>query len=211
MTSAAKRPTRRRRKAERPGEILQAAFEEFSRQGYAGTTLDRVAERAGVTKGTIYVYFDNKEQLFIAMVREFTRPHLEQAAGALEDHTGSTADFLRDQLGIAYDRMVDDRYYREIMRVLIAEAARFPALADRFYKELQVPRIELLTRLIQRGVDRGEFRRSAVTQCPEVIVAPLTHANVWALMFGNRRRLDLKRYFQAHVDMVLRGLLVTPE
>ena len=64
---------RRRRKAERPQEILEAAFAEFSRNGYAMTTLDQIAERAGVTKGTIYVYFENKEHLFISMVREVTK------------------------------------------------------------------------------------------------------------------------------------------
>jgi AcrR family transcriptional regulator len=211
MTSAAKKPTHRRRKAERPGEILQAAFEEFSRQGFAATTLDQVAERAGITKGTIYVYFANKEALFIAMVKEFIGPAVERAAGAFEDHTGSTADFLRAELAAIYDDMVHDRYHREVMRVLIAESARFPALADRFYKEFLGPRLDLLRRVIARGVERGEFRNSAVAQCPEVIVAPLTHADVWVLLFGNRRRLDLDRYFRAHIDLVLHGLLAQPE
>ena len=71
--------SRRRRKAERPKEILEAAFTEFSRNGYAVTTLDQIAERAGVTKGTIYVYFENKEQLFISMVREVTKATLDTA------------------------------------------------------------------------------------------------------------------------------------
>src|ERR1700744_2645602 len=89
--------TRRRRKAERPQEILEAAFLEFSRDGYATTTLDRIAERAGVTKGTIYVYFENKEQLFISMVREITKSSFDIVHGMLETHKGSTADLLRAQ------------------------------------------------------------------------------------------------------------------
>src|SRR5271154_6129009 len=86
---------RRRRKAERPQEILEAAFIEFSRNGYATTTLDRIAERAGVTKGTIYVYFENKEQLFISMVREFTKGAQETVHEMFETHEGSTAELLR--------------------------------------------------------------------------------------------------------------------
>src|SRR5579864_8386623 len=84
--------TRRRRKAERPKEILEAAFEEFSRNGYAATTLDQVAERAGVTKGTIYVYFESKEHLFISMVRELTKATLDTVLDMFEKHEGSTAE-----------------------------------------------------------------------------------------------------------------------
>src|SRR5580693_7911930 len=87
--------TRRRRKAERPQEILEAALTEFSRNGYATTTLERIAERAGVTKGTIYVYFENKEHLFISMVRDITKATLDTVHEMLETHEGSTADLLR--------------------------------------------------------------------------------------------------------------------
>src|ERR1700674_5890393 len=93
---------RRRRKADRPKEILEAAFEEFSRNGYASTTLDQIAERAGVTKGTIYVYFENKEHLFISMVREITKSTFDTVHGMLETHEGSTADLLRAQFSFMY-------------------------------------------------------------------------------------------------------------
>src|SRR3984957_5069888 len=101
--------TRRRRKAERPQEILEAAFAEFSRNGYAVTTLDQIAERAGVTKGTIYVYFENKEHLFISMVREITKTTLDIVHGMFESHEGSTADLLRAQFSFIYQHIVEDR------------------------------------------------------------------------------------------------------
>src|SRR3974377_298098 len=88
---------RRRRKAERPHEILEAAFAEFSRNGYGMTTLEQIAERAGVTKGTIYVYFDNKETLFISMVRELMKAIMDTVADMVDRHEGSTAELLRDQ------------------------------------------------------------------------------------------------------------------
>src|ERR1700684_1139077 len=100
--------TRRRRKAERPQEILEAAFAEFSRNGYAMTTLDQIAERAGVTKGTIYVYFENKEHLFISMVREITKTTLDIVHGMFESHEGSTADLLRAQFKYMYQHILED-------------------------------------------------------------------------------------------------------
>src|ERR1700732_202109 len=134
--SEARVETRRRRKAERPQEILEAAFVEFSRNGYATTTLDQIAERAGVTKGTIYVYFENKEHLFISMVREITKATLDTVQGMFESHEGSTADLLRTQFSFIYQHIVEDRRRREVLRMLIAEAPRFPELADRYHQEI---------------------------------------------------------------------------
>src|SRR5580658_4951131 len=158
--------TRRRRKAERPQEILEAAFAEFSRHGYAMTTLDRIAERAGVTKGTIYVYFENKEHLFISMVHAVKKVTLNTLRDLFERHEGSTADLLRAQFSFIYQHIVEDKRRREVVRMLIAEAPRFPALADRYHQEILRPCMELLKQAIQRGMDRGEIRRSAVTECP---------------------------------------------
>src|ERR1700744_2423122 len=101
--------TRRRRKAERPQEILEAAFAEFSRNGYAMTTLEQIAERAGVTKGTIYVYFDSKEQLFITMVRGLMKVTLDALEEMLESHQGSTVELLRSQFSFIYQNIVEDR------------------------------------------------------------------------------------------------------
>ena len=200
--------TRRRRKAERPQEIIEAAFLEFSRNGYAVTTLDQVAERAGVTKGTIYVYFENKEHLFISMVREAVKATMDTVEDMFERHDGSTADLLREQFSFIYDHIVQDRRRREVVRMLIAEASRFPALADRYYEEIHRPCSELLKQAIQRGIDRGEIRKSAVIDCPQVIIAPIALVDLWMMMYDDRQPLDLKAYFDAHLDMVLNGLLV---
>jgi AcrR family transcriptional regulator len=199
--------TRRRRKAERPQEILEAAFAEFSRNGYATTTLERIAERAGVTKGTIYVYFENKEHLFISMVREFTKAAYETVQEMYETHAGSTADLLRAQFSFIYQHIVEDTRRREVVRMLIAESARFPELADRYYDEIVRPCLDMLKAAIQRGVDRGEIRPSVIVDSPHVIIAPTALVDLWMIMFGDRQPLDLKTYFDAHVDLVLNGLL----
>ncbi len=203
----ARTETRRRRKAERPQEILEAAFHQFSRNGYAMTTLDQIAERAGVTKGTIYVYFENKEHLFISMVRELMKATLDTVQDMFERHEGSTADLLRAQFSFIYEHIVEDRRRREVVRMLIAEASRFPALADRYHEEIHRPCMELLKRTIRRGMDRGEISQSAVTECPLVIIAPIALVDLWMMMFDERHPLDLKAYFHAHLDLVINGLL----
>jgi AcrR family transcriptional regulator len=198
--------TRRRRKAERPQEILEAAFIEFSRNGYATTTLDQIAERAGVTKGTIYVYFENKEHLFISMVREFTKPTMDVVHGMAESHQGPTADLLRAQFSFIYQHIVEDDRRREVLRMLIAEAPRFPELADRYHQEILRPCLEMLRQALQRGMDRGEFRNSAIIDSPQVVIAPIALVDLWLMMFDRRQPLDLKAYFDAHLDLVLNGL-----
>ena len=202
--------TRRRRKAERPQEILEAAFLEFSRNGYAMTTLDQIAERAGVTKGTIYVYFESKEQLFISMVRELMKATLDTVQDMFERHDGSTADLLRAQFSFIYQHIVEDRRRREVVRMLISEASRFPELADRYHEEIHRPCLDMLKQAIQRGMDRGEIPRSAVTDCPLVIIAPIALVDLWMMMFDDRHPLDLKSYFNAHLELVLNGLLGKP-
>jgi AcrR family transcriptional regulator len=198
---------RRRRKAERPQEILEAAFVEFSRNGYASTALDQIAERAGVTKGTIYVYFENKEHLFISMVREITKAKFDIVHGMQETHEGSTADLLRAQFHYMYQHILEDDRRREVVRMLIAEAPRFPELADRYHEEILKPCLEMLRQAIQRGVDRGEFRNSSILSAPQVVIAPIALVDLWIMMFSDRQPLDLKAYFEAHLDLVLNGLL----
>jgi AcrR family transcriptional regulator len=203
----ARTETRRRRKAERPQEILEAAFVEFSRNGYAMTTLDQIAEHAGVTKGTIYVYFENKEHLFISMVREVTKATLDTVHEMLETHEGSTADLLRAQFSFIYQHIVEDRRRREVLRMLIAEAPRFPELADRYHQEILRPCLDMLRQAIQRGMDRGEFRNSAIIDLPQIVIAPIALVDLWMMMFDDRQPLDMKAYFNAHLDLVLNGLL----
>jgi AcrR family transcriptional regulator len=203
----ARTETRRRRKAERPQEIVEAAFTEFSRNGYATTTLDQIAERAGVTKGTIYVYFENKEHLFISMVREFTKATMDIVQGMFETHEGSTADLLRTQFSFIYEHIVEDRRRREVLRMLIAEAPRFPELADRYHAEILRPCLDMLKQAIQRGMDRGEIRKSSIINHPQVVIAPIALVDLWMMLFDDRQPLDMRAYFNAHLDLVLNGLL----
>ncbi|MXQ13385.1 TetR/AcrR family transcriptional regulator [Microvirga makkahensis] len=201
---------RTRRKAERPGEILEAAFEEFVQKGYAATRLEDVAARAGVTKGTIYVYFENKEQVFVAMVRELSRPVHVQAEEFAESSASSTAEFLRAYLCFLYRILATDPRGREIFRLLIAEANRFPELIDEHHQNFMGPVVRRLRQSLEDGAERGEIRRSSILEFPELLLSPALSLNISMLLFSDRRPIDMERHFEIAVDLLLNGLLQRP-
>ncbi len=198
---------RRRRKEERPGEIVEAAFEEFARSGFMATKLDDVAARAGITKGTIYLYFPSKEDLFLATMHEMSRPSREHLAALTAAPQGSAMAILRTHFAFEYAQMVEDRRTREIIRMLLAEVSRFPDLADRWRAEVIGPEVEALRRVVRYGVERGEFRPSAAEQFPHLLFAPVIMACTWRLMFGDDHALDGPAYLDGHLDLLERGLM----
>lgn len=200
-------PARERRKAERPGEILEAAFEEFVANGYAGARLDDIARRAGVTKGTIYVYFPGKEQVFVAMVREFTRPMHVRMHAYLDESDACAAELLRGALRLFYDMIANDRRAREMLRLLIAEASRFPALLDEHYEEAIGPVIARLQKALCDAAERGEIRAAPILAFPDVLLGPALSLNVTMLLFGDRRPMDADAHRDAAIDLLLNGLL----
>lgn len=204
---------RARRKAERPAEILDAAFEEFVKNGYAATRLEDVAARAGVTKGTIYFYFDTKERVFDEMVRHTSQalfPELESYAEKLE---GSYASRLRALMIFSYRRIAEDRASRETLRFLIAEGARFPDLIDRNYEEFVRPVIDQFQKLIEAGVAAGEFRSSlpASELTEKIVVSPALLMSLWSLLYGNRKTIDVAAFTDASFDVLMRGLAAPHE
>jgi hypothetical protein len=124
----------------------------------------------------------------------------------LETHEGLTADLLRAQFSFMYQHILEDRRRREVVRMLIAEAPRFPELTDRYHEEILRPCLDMLRQAIQRGVDRGEFRNSSILNAPQIVIAPIALVDLWIMMFDKRKPLDLKAYFEAHLDLVLNGL-----
>lgn len=198
---------RARRKAERPGEILEAAFEEFVQKGYAATRLEDVAARAGVTKGTIYFYFENKEQVFVAMVREFSRPVHVQAEEFAASNSARAPEFLRAYLCFLYRIIATDPRGREILRLLIAEAGRFPELIDEHHQNFIGPVVRRLRESLEEGTAKGEIRQSSVLEFPELLLAPALSLNIAMLLFSDRRPINMERHFEIAVDLLLNGLL----
>jgi len=200
---------RARRKAERPGEILDAAFEEFVQRGYAATRLEDIAARAGVTKGTIYVYFESKERVFEALVHDLENSLRQQVEPFFEDRGPPTAQSIRADLTMLYRVCANDRRGRELLRLLIAEAVRFPDLVDEHYRNLVGPMFEMLGQRLRQGVASGVFRPTPAVNFPELLLGPALSLHVWKLLFSDRKPLDAEQHFEAALDLILRGLLAS--
>ncbi|OWO94042.1 TetR family transcriptional regulator [Rhizobium esperanzae] len=205
--AAQKKLTRAEQKALRPIQILDAAFEEFVRNGFAGARVDDIADRVGVTKGTVYVYFETKEKLFEAMISHFSVPFqelLEITAGL----SGSATDRLMSILGLLYDQIAEDRTTRELTRLVISEGQRFPDLIDRHHDEFIAPIIARIDALILEGVASGEFREIPV-EFSDIVVAPILTTTVLRLIFDDRRVPTPSKdaFMRAYFDLLFNGLL----
>ncbi|WP_375451372.1 TetR/AcrR family transcriptional regulator [uncultured Devosia sp.] len=203
------RGPRAARKQARPREILEAAFEEFLQKGYAATRLDDIAARVGVTKGTLYVYFANKEQLFEAMVGELSQPVIESLhyERALDD--ASAFEVISLFLTDLYAVITDHYYTKEIIRFLIAEGNTFRDLLERHHRNFVQPTFSIVSLIIERGCERGEFRQSARDYAPSFLLSPLIGTTIMR-MVALEDISDHASYYQNHLSM-LRALLIQTE
>jgi AcrR family transcriptional regulator len=213
MTDAATGDARwRRRKAARPSEILAAALRSFAERGFAATRLDDVARRAGVTKGTLYLYFPNKAELFKAVVNQAVLPNLERGEALLAAAELPAIRLLEELMRGWAETACSPA--GAIPKIMVAEAGNFPELA-RFYREEVVDRgMALFRRVLQLGVERGEFR--ALPDLEEVarcIVAPLLLAMLWRHSFGRHEgasRFDPEAICRIELRLLLDGLTLAP-
>jgi AcrR family transcriptional regulator len=198
---AAPRSAREVRSAARREAILAAALEEFSAAGFAAARLDDVAKRAGVAKGTIYLYFADKEALFQELARSMLAPlvgHVEKLAEidipfpALAD--GLIDVMVRDVLGTRR---------KDIIRLVISEGTRFPALAEFYHREVLSKVFAGLRKLLQRAVARGELRHKGLIEFPQLLGAPLLVAVIWNSVFGHLQPLDARAMLKVHLDILL--------
>jgi len=196
----------RRRKEARPGEILDAALDCFAERGFAATRLEDVAARAGVTKGTAYLYYASKEELFRAVVRAFVVPTIEQIEAAAEG-PGPASERIGRVVAAWVEKVYGGRV-GALPKLMVAEAGNFPELA-RFYVDEVVNRgLRLITGLLRRGIDRGEFRAVDVEAAALCVIAPLMLATVLKHSLGRSGAMpiDAAALARCHVDLLLRGL-----
>ena len=214
-TSQLVEPRWQRRKNARPAELLSAALGIFTERGYAGTRLDDVAERAGVSKGTLYLYFANKEDLFKAVVRQGLVSPLEEVRGLIDQFEGATADLVRMVVRGWWER-IGSTGHAGIPKLMIAEAANFPDLARFYIEEVILPGQAAMERIIARGVARGEFRRVDPAQVAHLLAAPFLLISSWHHGFGHAIKGELPTLsdgaalLETHVDILLRGLAHEP-
>ena len=179
---------------------------EFARRGFAATRLEDVAERAGVTKGTIYFYFKDKEELFKAAARSSLEPALNEIEALGAQFEGSAEELLRAHLMAVYPKLVTNPRAGQILRLLIAEGPQFPELVEFYYREIITHGMNILRRVIERGVAQREFRRTGAIEYPQLLFAPVLGAIIWGLLLGKKHPLDFNEYARTHIDLVLNGL-----
>jgi len=200
-------PRWKRRKEARPAEIVAAALEVFVERGYAATKLADVARRAGVTKGTLYLYFESKEALFKAVVRETIVPVIAQGEALAQSFTGSARE-LMEQLIREYWRLVGETALAGIPKLMMAEAATFPELTRFYYEEVVTRGHRLMAGVIERGVRNGEFRSVDVMLAAKLAMSPLMHATVARQAFAAcmPEGFDVRAYLNTHIDLYLHGI-----
>lgn len=205
------KPRWERRKDARPQEVLAAALDLFVERGYAATRLDDVAARAGVSKGTLYLYFENKEELFKAVVRAHLVSALAEAEDYMEHFTGSSSNLLRGFI-LQWWEKIGETKLSGIAKLMMAESGNFPDVA-RFYHEEVIQRSNaLIIRMLERGIANGEFRPVDTVNANLLIVAPVVMLMMWKHSFHSCRLepISAPDYLDCFLDLLLNGLKPTP-
>ncbi|MFZ4538175.1 TetR/AcrR family transcriptional regulator [Propionivibrio sp.] len=203
---AGTRIPRRRRKGARPSELTAAALELFVEKGFAATRLEDVAARAGVSKGTLYLYFDSKEALFKAVIEEGIVPTLAAAELQLAEHNGSSVDLLRKLL-FGWWQQIGETRLAGVPKLIISESRNFPEVAQYYHDKVIVRGRALLRNVLQRGIASAEFRSLEVETAIDVIIAPVLMLVIWqfSLVFCGRE-IDPESYLETHFNLLVHGL-----
>ena len=206
-TKRTAKPRWHRRKEARPGEIVAAALEVFVERGFEATKLADVARRAGVTKGTVYLYFESKEALFKAVVRETIVPVIAQGEALARSFTGSARELV-ERLVREYWRLVGETALAGIPKLMMAEAATFPELTRFYYDEVVTRGHRLMAGVIERGIKNGEFRPVDIMIAAKLAMSPLIHAVVARRAFAScmPEAFDVQKYLDTHIDLYLHGI-----
>jgi AcrR family transcriptional regulator len=203
-------PRHQRRKEARPAEIMAAALKLFSERGFAATRLEDVADAAGVSKATIYLYFDSKADLFKAMIRDIAAVRISAAETMIDDFKGSTADLIRSLLDLL-SNIAKVPELRALIKVVLSEAGNFPDIAAFYRDEVALRGLQNIARIIERGVARGEFRPCDAVATGQSIIFPILMNGLAREIFGPMPQFDPDRFFASHCEFVLRGLAANRE
>ena len=202
---------RARRKEARPGELLEAALALFVEKGFAATRVEEVAARAGVSKGTLFLYFPSKEELFKAVVRENASRHLHDAFREVAGYAGTSAELLHEFIRRWWTQY-GGTPAAGLTKLIMSEAANFPDLAQYYQDEVVQPSHELVRRIVQRGIARKEFRAIDLTLASHLIVAPLVQMVTWRFSLAPccpaTQMPDPLKLLDMHADMAVRGLKI---
>ncbi|MGO4393209.1 TetR/AcrR family transcriptional regulator [Variovorax sp. M-6] len=205
---------RERRKEARPGELLDAALDLFVEKGFAATRSEEVAARAGVSKGTLFLYFQSKEELFKAVVIENLAGRFTEWNIEFDEYEGTTADMLRYCMRVWWER-VGSTKASGLTKLMMSEGRNFPELAEFYRREVVQPGHALLRRIVQRGIDSGEFAPVDVGLAIYTVIAPMIFLMLTkhspAICFDEKSDIDPEKYLALQAETVLHGLSLAPK
>jgi AcrR family transcriptional regulator len=203
----ARAPRFRRRRDARPAEIIEAALAVFVERGFAAARLDDIAKRAGVTKGTLYLYFADKQALLRAVVETHVVPRVRAVQAVLADPRGSAAAVLAAAIE-NWIQVLQDERLSAMPKLIIGEAGNFPDFARYYVTQVIEPGLAALAGAIARGVEQGEFRRVDPVLAARLLVAPMVFMALWKHSFARHasRAIDVATMAREHLAMFLRGL-----
>ncbi|MGD8483631.1 MAG: TetR/AcrR family transcriptional regulator [Thioalkalispiraceae bacterium] len=202
-------PRWQRRKDERPAEIIDAALQLFVERGYAATRLTDIARAAGISKGSLYRYFESKDALFKAMVKQVVIPELEKAEMTANAYQGDISSLIRHMVVDWWETMGESRICG-IPKLIIAEASNFPELAE-FYVNEVIKRVrKLVAGIIERGIRTGEFRADISAEyAARLLISPIVFAAIWNHSLAPfDEPYDVRTYLRNQTDIFIRGLQV---
>ena len=202
-----KAPKQRRAPAKRPQEILEAALEQFVETGFAGTRLDDVAKRAGLSKAAIYLYFEDKTALFKGVVQHAVGNNIGQMEAMLAGHRGPVAPLLPRILEFMADR-IEHSPMAAVAKLVLAESRAFPEIGRFYLKEVIGRGLPLMEGLISRGITQGEFRQVDAFMTVRSMIGPMLLAILWRTVFEpiGAEKLDVRALARHHADLMLHAL-----
>ena len=202
---------RERRKEARPGELLDAALDLFVEKGFAATRAEEVAARAGVSKGTLFLYFQSKEELFKAVVRENISGRFKEWNEEFATFEGTSAEMLTYCMNVWWER-VGATKASGITKLMMSEARNFPDIASFYQQEVIQPGQGLIRRILERGIARGEFRPMNLEYAIYAVVAPMVFLILAKHSMGVCVREDVevdpKQYIATQLQTILYGMSV---
>ncbi len=203
--SPSKQPRYRRRKEDRPEEIADAALQVFSEKGYSATKVEEVAQRAGVSKGLLYLYYKTKQDLFKTVVRKYIAPKVDHLLDIVETTDLPAEEFLRGPF-LHLAKQIPHTPASILIRLMITEGHRHPDLVAYYWETVVSHGILALKTIIRRGVASGEFRETAIEKFPQLIASPVIFSVIWNSIFSKQEKIDSDPFIETHIDMLIAWL-----
>ncbi|MFC5069125.1 TetR/AcrR family transcriptional regulator [Flaviflagellibacter deserti] len=208
VTKTARKPGRALTPEERQTktqQLLDAALDVFLERGFEAARLDEVAKRAGVAKGTLYLYFASKEALFEDLIRSLIASPIQEVGQRMLAQDIPAEMMLRGLLNWAKKEVLGTRR-KDIARLIISEAGRFPELGAFYHREVISRGTAVIRAIVTRGVERGEFTSDALDRFPQLLIAPVLVGIIWNGLFSHVETLDTDGLLDVHADLIIRGL-----